>query len=467
VASKSSTGYKDIYKRIRKSIQNGSLKPGDKVTSIRDLSSELKVAKRTVEAAYDMLIGEGYLVTNGPKGTSVNPDLVIKKNSSEKLSIIKDPELANIMKWRETKGLFRLGVPALDHFPYKSWLLISGRVLRKMEPEDLMNPSVSGYGPLREAIASYLNVSRGINCSPEQVLITSGYKHSLSLILNTLSQKSDKVIFEDPGYIFGQKLLKRIVNKLYFCPVDSKGLNIEYFKKFHSDAKFVLTAPTHQSPLTVSMSLARRHELLEWAEAKKAWVVEDDYDGEFHYTKRVIPALKSLDVNDRVIYVGTFSKTIMPSIRTSYIVVPTNTVSNFLESSEVFETGQPLFTQKVLASFIRDGHFYRHLKRMRNLYQERREFVISALGKVFPGLFRLESTEGGMQLIACLEKGTDDVGLANIWNENQLLVYPLSKWFSGKKKMFGLIIGFTNIVSEEQAISAFKSVQKSTKEFLK
>jgi len=466
MGSKANVGYKDIYKRMRKSIQNGSLKPGDKVASIRNLSSELKVAKRTVEAAYDMLIGEGYLITKGPRGTAVNPDLVIRQKNLEKNIQLKDPELVSIMKLREQNGLFRLGTPALDQFPYKTWLLIAGRVIRKMDSVDLLNPPVAGYRPLREAIASYVNVSRGISCSPEQIIITSGYKHSLALILHTLAKKSDKVVFEDPGYIFGLRLLKRIVDKLYFNPVDSQGLNLDYFKKNHTDAKFVLTAPTHQSPLTVSLSLARRQDLLAWAESKKSWIIEDDYDGEFHYTKRVIPALKSLDANDRVIYVGTFSKTIMPSIRTSYIVVPVSTVSSFMESSEIFETSQPLLQQKILASFIHDGYFYKHLKKMRTLYQQRRRFVISALERVFPQVFKLEATDGGMQLIAYLERGSDDVRLADIWQKNGLLVYPLSKWFSGKKKKFGLVIGFTNITSEDQAFAAFQRVSKMTKDLI-
>lgn len=464
---KNDIGYRDIYRRIRKSILNGSLKPGDKVTSIRSLSSELKVAKRTVEAAYDMLIGEGYLVTKGPRGTIVNPDLVIRQKSHDRIIQLNDPELVSIMKIREQDGLFRLGTPALDQFPYKTWLLISGRVLRKMDPGDLLNPPVTGYRPLREAIANYVNVSRGISCSPEQIIITSGYKHSLALILHTLAQKSDKVVFEDPGYIFGQKLLKRIVDRLYFNPVDSQGLNLTYFKKHNSDAKFVVTAPTHQSPLTVSLSLSRRHELLAWAETKKAWIIEDDYDGEFHYTKRVIPALKSLDGHDRVIYVGTFSKTIMPSIRTSYIVVPAVTVTRFIETAEVFETSQPLLQQKILASFIHGGHFYKHLKKMRVLYQQRRKFVTRAIEKEFPGVFKFEATDGGMQLIAYLEKGSGDVGLADIWQENGLLVYPLSKWYSGKKKQYGLVIGFTNITSEEQASDGLRRVSRKTYEFLR
>ena len=436
------------------------------MTSIRSLAEELGVAKKTVEAAYDILIGEGYLITQGPRGTIVNPDLIISKKSNERKTQLRDDELVSIMRLREADGLFRLGVPALDHFPFKAWLLVSGRAVREMGVNDLFNPPVLGHLPLRKAISNYLNVSRGISCSPEQIIITSGYKHSIALILNTLSQKSDKVVFEDPGYIFGHKLLKRIVNRLFFNPVDTQGFNLDYFKRYNSDAKFVLIAPSHQSPLTVSLSLSRKHELLEWAQKNKSWIIEDDYDGEFHYTKRIIPALKSLDVNDRVIYVGTFSKTIMPSIRTSYIVAPLETVDRFLETAEITETSHPLLTQKILTKFINEGHFYRHLKKMRILYQARRKFVLKALEKVFPDVFSLDATDGGMQIIAYLKNSTDDKGLAKVWQENGLLVYPLSNWYSGNKKKFGLVIGFTNIHSEIEATNAFKRVLDKTKSFL-
>lgn len=428
---------------------------------------ELKVAKKTVETAYDILIGEGYLVTRGSRGTVVNPDLVpiapLAKREA-KFRIL-DDDLASIVKLRETKGEFRLGVPAFDHFPFKTWLLVAGRVMRRMDHQDLLNPPVTGHPPLRDAICSYLNVSRGIRCSPEQIIITSGYKHSLQLILNSLAQSSDKIVFEDPGYIFGQKLLSRVANRLFYNPVDDQGLNVDHLKKHHADAKFVFTAPTHQSPLTVSLSIDRRYELLKWAQQAKSWIIEDDYDGEFHYTKRVIPALKSLDVHDRVIYLGSFSKTIMPSIRTSYIVVPSVTLSSFIETSEITETSQPLLNQKILTSFINDGHFYRHLKKMRILYHERREFVLNALKEVFPGFFEFDQTDGGMQIIANLSRGSNDQELAEIWQAHGLLVYPLSKWFRGKKKKFGLVVGFTNVASQAEAAAAFKKVFNETKDF--
>jgi GntR family transcriptional regulator/MocR family aminotransferase len=331
-----------------------------------------------------------------------------------------------------------------------------------MGPEDMTLPSVMGFTPLREAIANYLNISRGLNCNADQIFVTSGYKNSVALILQTLSNKNDKVVFEDPGYFFGQKLLKRIVLNLHYNPVDSAGIDTDYFKMHHADAKFVFTTPSHHSPLAVTLSLPRRNLLLDWAKKNRSWIIEDDYDGEFHYTRKVIPALKSHDIYDRVIYVGTFSKTIMPSIRTSYIVVPRELISKFKETSEIIETSQPLLPQKILTLFLSEGHFFKHLKKMRSLYQKRRIMLINALEKVYPNLFDFELADGGMHVVAFLKKGTHDVKISNIWNDHNLLVIPLSAWYAQKNKRYGLVIGYTNITSEREAIEVLKTAYEQT-----
>lgn len=460
-------GYKDIYQNIKKSILSGSLKPGEKVASIRILSTELGVAKRTVEAAYDILVGEGYLVSKGAKGTIVNPDLLIKKPAPlQKTTDLADPTLKKIIDLRDNKGYFRLGVPSLDEFPFKTWLLVSGKAVRSMDVGDLTLPPITGYQPLRDAIANYLNISRGVACSADQIFITSGYKSSVALVLKALALKNDKVVYEEPGYFFGQKLLKRIVQNLHYNPIDPNGLDTEYFKRYNSDAKFVFITPSHHSPLAVTLSLPRRQELLNWASAKGSWLIEDDYDGEFHYTKKLIPALKSIDTHDKVIYIGTFSKTIMPSIRTSYIVVPKELISKFAETSEITETSQPLLPQKILARFLSEGHFFKHLKKMRTLYQARRMMVLNALNKVFPDHFNYELADGGMHIVAFLKNGTNDVKLANLWNSSDLLVFPLSAWYAGKSKRYGLVIGYTNIKSEKEALGALKKVQIETDKLL-
>lgn len=437
-------GYKEIYAHYRQHILEGRLKPGDRVPAIRTLASELQVARKTVEAAYEILVGEGYFVSQGAKGTRVNPALILAAATEKE--IIPAPPRSELSQ-RESKGELRLGIPALDEFPHKKWLLISGKVARTLRPDEMILPPIMGYQPLREAIANYLNISRGLNCQPEQIFITSGYRANLRLILAVLAQPSDKIAFEDPGYVFGQKLLKRIAPNLHYVPVDRQGMDVDYLLRYHPDARFAIVTPTHQSPLAVTLSLPRKHQLLEWAQQKGSWIIEDDYDGEFHYTRKVIPAMKSLDMHDRVIYTGTFSKTMMPAMRVGYLVMPKETIARFSELGEILETGMSLLPQKILAQFLSEGHFYRHIKKMRILYQQRRRMMLDALQTCFPGLFDFELTDGGMHIIAFLLHGTQDTALAEIWQQHQLRVLPLSGWYMQTQKRYGLVIGYTNIRS--------------------
>lgn len=456
-------GYKEIYARYRQQILAGQLKPGDRVPAIRTLASELQVARKTVEAAYEILIGEGYFVSQGAKGTRINPELILAA-ATEKKAQPAPPASALIQ--RESKGELRLGIPALDAFPHKKWLLISGKAARSLRADEMILPPVMGYQPLREAIASYLNISRGLNCQPEQIFITSGYRANLRLILAVLAQPSDKVMFEDPGYFFGQQLLKRIAPNLHYVPVDRHGMNVDYLLRYHADARFAIVTPTHHSPLAVTLSLPRKHQLLEWAQQNQSWIIEDDYDGEFHYTRKVIPALKSLDVDDRVIYTGTFSKTMMPAMRVGYLVMPKETLARFSELGEILETGMSLLPQKILAQFLSEGHFYRHIKKMRILYQQRRRMMLDALQACFPDVFDFELTDGGMHIVAFLPHGTQDKTLADIWQRHQLRVLPLSGWYMQTQKRYGLVIGYTNIRSLEQARELLQGTVQETRALL-
>ncbi|YCH29061.1 PLP-dependent aminotransferase family protein [Erwinia sp. PK3-005] len=452
-------GYKEIYARYRQQILTGRLKPGDRVPAIRVLASELQVARKTVETAYEILIGEGYFVSQGAKGTLVNPSLrPASAASMHTAAPVRSPSLPVT----ESKGELRLGIPALDEFPHKKWLLISGKAARSLRPEEMIIPPVMGYLPLREAIASYLNISRGLDCQPEQIFITSGYRANLRLILSVLAQPDDKVLFEDPGYFFGQQLLKRIASNLHYVPVDRQGVDVDYLERYHADARFAIVTPTHQSPLAVTLSLPRKHQLLAWAQQNSSWIIEDDYDGEFHYTRKVIPALKSLDVHDRVIYTGTFSKTIMPAMRIGYLVMPHDTVARFSELGEIFETGLPLLPQKILAQFLSEGHFYRHIKKMRILYQQRRRMMLEAIEESFPGLFVFELADGGMHIVAFLQRGIKDKALATLWAQHELYVRPLSSWYTQTQKRYGLVIGYTNIRSFEHAQKILQRVAAET-----
>ncbi|WP_210080922.1 PLP-dependent aminotransferase family protein [Pantoea endophytica] len=456
-------GYKEIYARYRQQILAGQLKPGDRVPAIRTLASELQVARKTVEAAYEILIGEGYFVSQGAKGTRVNPELILPETTGK--TAVPAPPVSALTP-RESKGELRLGIPALDAFPHKKWLLISGKAARSLRADEMILPPVMGYQPLREAIASYLNISRGLNCQPEQIFITSGYRANLRLILAVLAQPSDKVLFEDPGYFFGQKLLKRIAPNLHYVPVDRQGIDVDYLLRYHADARFAIVTPTHHSPLAVTLSLPRKHQLLEWAQHNDSWIIEDDYDGEFHYTRKVIPALKSLDVHNRVIYTGTFSKTMMPAMRVGYLVMPKETIARFSELGEILETGMSLLPQKILAQFLSEGHFYRHIKKMRTLYQQRRRMMLDALQACFPDVFDFELTDGGMHIVAFLPHGTQDTALAEIWQRHQLRVLPLSGWYMQTQKRYGLVIGYTNIRSLDQARELLQRTVPETRALL-
>lgn len=446
------SGYHAIYTRYRDNIARGVLKPGDKVPAIRVLAEELKVARKTVETAYAILIGEGYLVSQGARGTRVNPDLNLPASQNAPAEQATGVLPESLISQRERTGFLRPGIPALDCFPYKKWLLLAGQATRSMRQEEMLSPPVMGWYPLRQAIARYLNISRGLSCTAEQVLITSGYSGSLRLILDTLASRSDKVVFEDPGYFMGQQLLKRIVPCLHTVPVDRSGMDTDYLLRHHRDARFAIVTPSHQSPLAVTLSLPRKQQLLDWATQNNAWIIEDDYDGEFHYTRKVLPSLKSLDHHDRVIFMGTFSKTVMPSLRMGYVVMPTSTVAAFTDCADIVTSGQPVLTQKILTTFLSDGHFFRHLKKMRALYQQRRDWTIAALHEVYGERFFTEQNDGGMHIVAFLTKGSGDRDVARIWQQHQLQVNALSEWYRGSGKRYGLVMGYNNVRSYEEAL---------------
>ncbi|EOW6515093.1 PLP-dependent aminotransferase family protein [Cronobacter dublinensis] len=456
-------GYREIYQRYRQNIHDGVLKPGDRVPSIRMLAQELQVAKKTVEAAYAVLVGEGYLVSRGPQGTCVNPALtpVPRLADNAPAAVHEGGPLAC-----ESEGYLRPGIPSLDRFPNKKWLLLCARATRAMRPEEMVNPPVAGYTPLRAAIASYLTISRGVTCTADDIFITSGYRGNLLLTLQALLGPGESVALEEPGYFMGQRLLKTLAPALHPVPVDDEGMQVAHLQRHCPNARLAIVTPSHHSPLGVTLSLPRKQQLLAWASAHNAWIVEDDYDGEFHYTRNVLPSLKSLDTDDRVIYIGTFSKTIMPSVRIGYLVMPRAARQAFLDSGALLCGGQPLLMQKILAAFLSGGDFYTHLKKMRALYARRREIAIRALHAVFPGVFATPLEDGGMHVVAYLTTATCDEALARVWHQHQLQVSALSPWYLLPDKRYGLIIGYTNLRSYDEALALLTRAAADTRALL-
>ncbi|MPW23166.1 aminotransferase class I/II-fold pyridoxal phosphate-dependent enzyme [Paraburkholderia sp. CNPSo 3157] len=455
--------YLQLYWRFRNAIATGKLTPGDRVPSIRSLASELNLARGTVEAAYQMLVSEGYLIGRGPAGTVVSPQLDGRIGATTPVgsTALRRSNQVVAPGFRP----LQLGLPALDAFPRKTWVRLAGRKLRAMSVGDMVNDDPNGYEPLRRAIAAYLAVSRGIACTPDQVFVTAGYRGALELIRRTLFHPGDTGWFEDPGYIHARQFLEDVGMQLIPVPVDDDGLNVEAGRRQATSARFAVVTPTHQSPLGVPMSLPRKLALLEWAQAQRAWIVEDDYDSEFRYHGRPPPPLKSLDHGGRVLYVGTFSKVLYPALRLAYLVVPESEIDKF-RNTMALQGASPVLYQATVADFMDRGHFARHIKKMRSLYAMRRDFLIQALAQVFGEALQVSDRAGGIHALAYLDSKYNDKALAAAANANGLAVMALSEWHIRRRSPIGLLMGFANIATPEQALDEIRRLMIIHKDLL-
>ena len=441
--------YIQIYDRFREVIAEGLLKPGDRVPSLRSLSAELGVARGTIETAYEMLCGEGYFLAKGQAGTVIAPFL--GKPASALPPSNKPQHLNSDSGTVKPLAPFQLGLPALDAFPRKLWSKLGCRRLKSTTLSDMRSPDPKGYMPLRQALAAYLLISRGISCKPTQIIITDGYKGSLDIISRGFLKENDSIWVEDPSYPVTRNLLRAVGGVIMPIPVDEEGMVISFGIKNASQASLAIVTPSHQSPLGVTLSLSRRLELLKWAADNQAWIVEDDYDGEYRYSSRPLPALKSLDHEDRVIYAGTFSKVLLPALRLAYIVVPESQVTHMDTICATFQSGCPWLTQATVTDFMLEGHFSRHIKKMRVLYSYRRNLLVEALTSAFGNQLSIELQAGGMHLLVRLAGEYDDKRLAKHLNDNGLAVHALSNWRIEQDCGQGLMLGFTNIHSSQLA----------------
>ncbi len=322
----------------------------------------------------------------------------------------------------------------------------------------LAYPDPAGYRPLREHIATYLGLSRGVTCVAEQVFVTGGYRATLELMLRSLARPNDRMWFEDPGYLLARRFLVESGVQLVPVPVDGEGIDVARGTQLDAEARFALVTPSHQSPLGHTLSLARRMALLDWAEKASSWIIEDDYDSEFRYAGRPLPALKSLDRSDNVIYCGTFSKVMFPGLRLAYAVVPERAIERVERVAHSMNAGSPTLFQAAVADFIRQGHFARHLKRLRALYGERRMLIVRALEQAFGERLIVDLPPGGIQFAVQFAEGpdgpADDVAVAARAREAGLAVLPLSIWYANGRARStprGLVMGFANIADAGEA----------------
>ena len=354
---------------------------------------------------------------------------------------------------------FQLGLPALDAFPRKLWSGLTVNAARSLQPADLAGADPSGAPELRQAIAAHIGVTRGIRCTPDQVLITSGYQGALALVRSVLIRPGDSVWVEDPGYYKTRLALETAGASVVPVRVDTEGMRISAGINAAPKAKLAVVTPTHQSPTGVALSLPRRLGLLAWAAEARSWILEDDYDSEFRYVGRPLPSLKSLDRGQRVLYAGSFSKTLFPALRLGYLVVPPELSKAFLRASSFLTAGHPMLEQGVVAAFIQKGHFARHIRRMRMLYAERRKSLAEALQTQMGNYIDLELASGGMHLLARLRGTVDDNVLAKRAAEAGLAPAALSSLAVAHDAGQGLLLSFTNVqpIEVDSLVSRLKS----------
>lgn len=432
-----------LYDHLRAAIIEGRTQAGERLPSTRSLAAQLNIARGTVDLAYARLAEEGYIVARGQRGTVVSPEF--HPESLSRARAKRAISVSNRPRGDDYALPFRLGVPALDLFPRKVWSRLAAREARRLGTASLPYPDAAGLSVLRDAITTYLAVSRGIACSADQVVVTAGYQGALNLVAHLVLTRGDFVWLEDPGYILALEALRSLSMRIVPVPVDDEGVCVGYGRSRHPHAPLAVVTPAHQFPLGCTLSLPRRQALLAWAADCKSWILEDDYDCEFYYRGHRPPALKSIDSADRVFYAGSFSKTLFPALRLGFLVVPTRFIDPAKRACRALHRGVAVLEQSVVAAFMAEGHFARHLRRMRLHYRARRQALADALGKQFGTDVDVELQAGGLHILARFPRHGSDTDLADRAFRHGLMPHPLSPQSIKHDAGHGLLMSFTNI----------------------
>jgi len=456
--------YDQLSEWFRRAILAGQLRPGQRVPSTRSLARELNISRVPVLSAYEQLFAEGYLETFVGAGTCVAHSIPADsepakpvQRASQRSTQSAPRRIARRVEglrtppqtWADNQGAFRVGLPAMDHFPASAWAKLVSRHARHAAVGDMVYAGPMGYLPLREAIAEYLATVRAVRCDASQIIITTGSQQGLQLCAHALLEAKDHVWMEDPGYPGARQALHTVGAHIVPVPVDDEGLHVDAATRLSRHARAAYISPSHQFPLGVTMSASRRMQLLNWAARTGAWIIEDDYDSEYRFGGRPLASLQGMDIDDRVIYVGTFSKVMFPALRMGYIVVPKDLVSAFAAVRDALDTFSPTLYQAALTDFIRDGQFARHIRRMRALYLERRMALLNAIDHYMDDKLEVIGTHAGMQLTALLPHGIDDVALSIETAKLGVSTRPLSLCYAKSPKRGGVILGYSGATVQE------------------
>jgi GntR family transcriptional regulator / MocR family aminotransferase len=456
--------HRQVYDAYRTAIVARSLRSGQRIPSSRGLAAELGISRIPVLGAYGQLLAEGYFESRVGAGTFVSsslPDKLtlcgatgsrVSRARSGPRSVSHRSAILPYLEprpWLRGRGAFSVGQVAFDHFPLQIWSSLVARHCRNMGASSFHYGDAMGSEYLRETIATYLRTARGVRCEAQQIMIVSGSQQALDVSARVLLDSGTSVWVEQPGYSFIRGVLAMTGCRVAPVPVDSEGLNVGAGIKRCPEARVAFVTPSHQYPLGVTMSASRRLQLLEWAQSSGSWIIEDDYDSEYRYESMPIASLQGLDSNARVIYIGTFSKVLFPSLRLGYLVLPSDLVDRFLAIRRTSDLSPPTFYQEVLADFISGGHFSRHIRRMRTLYRDRRNVLVDSIRKELGSKVEVLGSEAGMHLALALPKGVSDVDIAMRAAHQNLWLWPLSPSYLGKASRQGFILGFGNTPAEE------------------
>jgi GntR family transcriptional regulator/MocR family aminotransferase len=462
--------HRQIYDALKRQILDGRLRRGARMPSSRSLAADLRVSRSTVVQAFEQLHAEGYIesITRGATRVSPQlPDLLTRADvppaparrraphgpaSRRERSVVRAvarawPHFARSLD--KPARAFRTSVPALDVFPIDVWGRLMARRWRRSSASALAYTDTRGLPLLRRSIAEYLTSARGVRCHADQVIVTSGSQHAIDIVARTLLDHGDPVWMEDPGYFAARGAFVSAGARLVPVPVDEEGLSVAEGIRREPRARLAFVTPARQLPLGVTMTLGRRLELLSWASDRRAWILEDDYDSEFRYATRPLASLQGLDSSGSVLFVGTFSKVMFPALRLGYLVVPESLVDPMAASRRVVDLCPPYLSQAVMADFMRDGHFERHIRRMRAIYQSRRRLFVELLERECAGLVDVDAPDSGMNLLAWLPPWMSEARATDALRAADLDVLPLSSCTIRRRLRPALVLGFSGIRETE------------------
>lgn len=442
--SSSSSLFHQLTTALREAVLTGKLPAGIRLPATRALAAALQVSRNTVSNAYEQLVAEGYLLSRSGSGTRVVQTLPDALLSTHRVVTPVNTEAASRPVANPAQKLLYPNLPAIDEFPVELWRRLHSRILRSYNPEVWMNyGDIAGYLPLRQSIAEYLSAGRGLNCHTGQILIVNGSQQALDLIARTLLTSDDTLLIENPCYRGALGVFRRSGAKLHAVDIDHDGMKVEHAIAAAPDARMAFVTPSHQFPMGSVLSLSRRLQLLEWAASRNAWIIEDDYGGEYRYSGRPLMALQGLDQHQRVIYTGTFSKVLYPAMRLGYVVLPEALVEKFTVAKKLTDSFPALLPQLVMQEFISGGHFSSHIRKMRNLYATRHTCLMQALQSLAP-LLNTVPSESGMHITSLLSSGMEDGDVTNALAEKAIHPSRLSKHYVNEHISQGLIFGFAN-----------------------